>query len=115
MTTPINLILVFLETLSIYIWRSFIASIFPKYNKDFLVFIDPENPNCYFPLTFGTVQTWAQALVSQLLENLLGNGMDGRSPNESNGNQSLTVPSKTDARGNYLKSIKIQNNKQEGI
>ncbi|KNZ61657.1 uncharacterized protein VP01_1373g5 [Puccinia sorghi] len=45
-----------------------------KYDRDFPVYIDPQNPNCYFPLTVGTVQTWAQVL------NLGANGVYVFSP-----------------------------------
>ncbi|KNZ62057.1 uncharacterized protein VP01_1319g3 [Puccinia sorghi] len=53
---------VFEDTINLYMEKLYIQHL-PnlKYNK---VYINLGNPNHYFPLTIGVVQTWAQALVS---------------------------------------------------
>ncbi|KNZ62077.1 uncharacterized protein VP01_1316g4 [Puccinia sorghi] len=114
-----------------------------KYDWDFPVYIDPQNPNLYFPLTVGkntgangvsvfsppllikfllsskkrkTTQLFGSKEVHvQLLGTLLRNKAEGGSPAQADGNQSSTVPLETDVMGNYLDFIKIRPDKQDTV
>ncbi|KNZ47552.1 hypothetical protein VP01_6316g1, partial [Puccinia sorghi] len=105
-----------------------------KYNRDFPVYIDPQNPNHYFPLTVGTpgfganevsvfslpssvkflslsskkrktTQLFGSNEVVHFLGTLLGNKAEGGSLAQSDGNQSSTAPLETDAIGNVATQL----------